>query len=88
MSIHLGRIIEKERRKKARRGNAKQKVINTLFKGESLFNSLAHTKTTVMGNTRMNRAHYLFKLLIKRLAPSSYALKLAKGSMFRKSCLS
>lgn len=87
MSIHLGRIIERERRKKARRGNAKQKVINTLFKGESLFNSLAHTKT-VMGNTHMNRAHYLFKLLIKRLAPSSYALKLAKGSMFRKSWLS
>lgn len=50
-----------------------------------MFGPLAHTRThTQISNSHKNthtctEHQRLFKLLIKRLAPSSYALKLAEG---------
>lgn len=67
------------------RGKAKRQGINTLFSGEALFSPLAHTRTHINKQFTHTYTHTcteqqcLFKLLIKRLAPSSYALKLAEG---------
>lgn len=66
------------------RGRAKRHRISTLFAGEALFGPLgirtnkqvSHTHTYTHSCTEQQR---LFKLLIKRLAPSSYAVKLAEG---------
>lgn len=78
-----GEWEERERRNGGGRERAKRQGISTLFSGEALFGPLAHTRT----HTQISNSHThtctehqrLFKLLIKRLAPSSYALKLAEG---------
>lgn len=69
---------EKERR---RDGRAQTQGISTPWSRGALFGPLAHTRAhTNKQHTHTCKEHQrLFKLLIKRLAPSSYALKLAKG---------
>lgn len=75
--------VEKEREgTEGGGGSAKRQGISTLFSGEALFGPLAHTRTHTNKQLTLTHApehQRLFKLLIKRLAPSSYALKLAEG---------
>lgn len=74
---------KRERGNGGGRGRQRDGVLTLCLVEEALFGPLAHTRTHT--NKQVTHTHKctehqrLFKLLIKRLAPSSYALKLAEG---------